>query len=91
MLAPEQLRALDYLRRKGTEAPAADLQRSVGDGASGSRPFSASWFSSMCHWPAAARRVTPLAIPWGDLVRELRSVHAGIERILDTLGERLSG
>jgi DinB family protein len=127
MLAPEQLRALDYLRRKGTEAPAAELRQSLGaafrkaealfdavpPAARAVRPARDVWSVQEVvdhliesHRPAVAqlaellagRSVTepipaslqssdPLAVPWDDLVRGLKSVHAGFERLLDEAGE----
>lgn len=127
MLAPEQARVLDYLRRKGTEAPAAGLGQAVADAfrkvegflgaippaARAVRPGPDAWSVQEIvdhlvesHRPAVAQLAellagravgepipaslqspAPLALAWEDLVRELKSVHAGIERLLTEAGE----
>lgn len=122
MLAPEQVRVLDFLRRKGTEAPAAELKRSVEDAfrkaealldtvppaARAVRPSRDVWSVHEVvdhliesHRPAVAQladllagrsvgepipaslqSADPLAIPWQDLLGELKSIHGAVERLL---------
>ncbi|HVF60607.1 MAG TPA: DinB family protein [Thermoanaerobaculia bacterium] len=127
-LSPEQQRALDYLRRKGTEAPVERLREHVAgtfaeleallDGVPRalrtSRPGPGRWSVQEVvdhlvesHRPALAQlrslvagerpaggpvpaslqSAAPHAIPWDDLVAELRAIDRGFREVLASAGD----
>ena len=74
---PERAAAMEYLRRKGTEAPAAELRALCAGVSPPGAPI-----------PARLKSPRPLDKPWAALVDALKNLHAQILDIVIKAGDR---